>query len=853
MPFDAAKADRVCAFFSMLKHTDGKFYGKPFKLLPWEEKILRDVYGTVKEDGTRQYRYIWVEVPKKNGKALAIDTLIPTPQGWRQLGDLQIGDQVFDELGKPCNILATTGIMTGRPCYRMQFENGQTIIADAEHQWLTTTRRPEAKTAIRTTHQIAASVKSLNGLNHRIDLAKAISTPEQDLPLTPYLLGLWLGDGNSRDSRITIADPEPLSYLRELGYEVEHRESFGKYGYWVKGINPVLRDLGLFVNKHIPEMYIFSSIEQRLELLRGLMDSDGYCSKRGQCEFSNTNERLANDVVVLARSLGFKATITTGRAMLYGKDCGEKYRVLFHPNSDTPIFRIQRDIERQSETAGKNTRSCRIYIKSCKPIESVPVKCIEVDSPSRLYLASESFIPTHNSELGAGVALYHLYADGEINGEVYGCAADRDQASIIYDVASKMLELVPALLKRSKILPSYKKITDKVSGTRYKVMSSEAYTKHGYKPSAVLFDEIHAQPNRELWDVMTHGAGASRAQPIWWNFTTAGKDPDRVSIGWELHDYAMKVASGEIYDPSWYVAIYSYEGDDIFNEEHWYEANPSLGEAKDIESMRDAANRAKNSPEVELNFRWLDLNQWVTTKLTSWIDLGIYDQTEETIPEEKLLGLKCYLGQDASTTTDLSSIVRLFPPQAWLDHWHFKVDAFLPRSTLLERVRTDHVPYDKWESGGYLHVTEGDTIDHWAILDQVLKYKEMHEVVELVSDPAFAVMLTQAEMKEGVNVVTQQGTFAILTDPMNTVETLMRSGKLTHEHNPLLRWTFGNASIATNGSGLKKLVKETKGKSVIRTKRIDPVMALVLAMCRARFWNQEDNLEERILSEGWGM
>lgn len=457
------------------------------------------------------------------------------------------------------------------------------------------------------------------------------------------------------------------------------------------------------------------------------------------------------------------------------------------------------------------------------------------------------------SGLASAAALYHTFADGEKNGEVYSVAADRDQASIIFNAARDMRELSPALMKRSKITDSTKRIRDNASKTVYRVLSSEAYSKHGYKPSAVLFDEIHAQPNRDLWDVMTFGSGSSRRQPIWWNMTTAGKDPDRVSIAWELHEYAMKVANGEIVDPTWYVATYAYEGDDIFNEENWHLANPSLGVTKSLDSMRADAARAAGSEQAEQLFRWLHLNQWVTSKLTSWIDLSIYDQTEETIPEEKLLGLKCYIGQDASTTTDLSSIVRLFPPQAWLDHWHFKADAFLPRDTLLERVRTDHVPYDRWEGGGYLHVTEGDTIDHWAILDQVLKYKEMHEVVELVTDPAFAVMLTQAEMKEGVNVVTQQGTFAILTDPMNTIETLMRSGKLTHEHNPLLRWTFGNASIATNGSGLKKLVKETKGKSVIRTKRIDPVMALVLAMCRARFWNQEDDLEERILAEGWGM
>src|SRR5574343_133555 len=186
-------------------------------------------------------------------------------------------------------------------------------------------------------------------------------------------------------------------------------------------------------------------------------------------------------------------------------------------------------------------------------------------------------IPKKNgkSELAAGAGLFHTFADGERNGEVYGCAADKEQASLVFDVAVDMIDQLPALKKRAKLNLSTKMITDKVNGTFYKVVSSEAYSKHGLNISACIFDELHAQPNRDLWDVMTFGAGDARQQPIWWIITTAGDDPDRVSICWEQHEYASKILAGDIVDPTWYVAIYGYDGEDIYNEENWYQANPS--------------------------------------------------------------------------------------------------------------------------------------------------------------------------------------------------------------------------------------------------------------------------------------
>lgn len=464
-------------------------------------------------------------------------------------------------------------------------------------------------------------------------------------------------------------------------------------------------------------------------------------------------------------------------------------------------------------------------------------------------------IPKKNgkSEIGAGAAIYGTFADGEMNGEVYGCAADRGQASIIYKVATKMIELVPALKKRARKRDSVKKIEDRYSGSFYEVLSAEAYTKHGFKPSTIAFDEIHAQPNRDLWDVMTFGTGATREQQLIWVLTTAGDDPDRTSIGWELHDYALRVLNGEIIDPTWYVMIYAYDGEDIYNEANWETANPSLGDVKSIESMRTEATKAKNDPAQEKLFRQLHLNQWITTKLTSWLPMALWDETEEEIPEEKLQGLKFYIGQDASTTTDLSALCRIYPPQKWLDFYYLKWQGYIPADTMRDRIRLDHVPYDVWQKRDWLTATEGNTIDHWAILDTATSWQKTGTIVELVSDPAFAVMLTQAEIKAGINVVTIQGTFANLTDPMNNIEMLLKSGKMKHERNDLARWCFGNTSIAMNGSGLKKFVKETKGKTVIRTKRIDLMAALIMGMCRVPYESPEEDINVIVTADGWGM
>lgn len=498
----------------------------------------------------------------------------------------------------------------------------------------------------------------------------------------------------------------------------------------------------------------------------------------------------------------------------------------------------------------------------------------------RLYKYVYIEVPKKNgkSEVGAGIALKQIFADGERNGEVYGCAGDREQATLVFDVAVEMIDQIPALKKRAKLNLSTKRITDKKTGTFYQVVSAEAYTKHGLNLSACIFDELHVQPNRDLWDVMTKGAGETRLQPLWVVITTSGDDPDRLSIGWEVHEKAKGILEArqkgdrENDIPFWYPVIYGYEGEDIYNEKNWYKANPSLDATFSIEKMREAATEAKLNKADERLFRWLRLNQWTTIKLTSWLDLDLFDATSGDWSRNELLGAECYIGGDFSTTTDLSGTCLLFPPQTWqtkegdktvthvLDEWREIWDCWIPEDNMQERIKVDHVPYDKWLAQGWINATPGNVIDHLKIAERYGEYKRMYKIHKmrdgvmdgLPVDISLTVTLAQVIKRDyDLDFTDIPQTYASLTDPMNFYETLLKSGLISHEPNPVARWCMGNTSIVKNGNGQKKYVKETKGKSLDRTKRIDLTVASVMAIARARFYDLEN--AQKKLPAGWGM
>ena len=443
------------------------------------------------------------------------------------------------------------------------------------------------------------------------------------------------------------------------------------------------------------------------------------------------------------------------------------------------------------------------------------------------YLYLEIAKKNGKSELAAALGVYHLYADGEINGEVYVVAADRDNAGIVYAAAKWMVEHSPALLKRSRIVDSTKTIYDTVSGSKLKVLSSEAYSKHGYKPSCVIFDELHAQPNRDLWDVMTFGAGDAREMPVWIVLTTAGDDPDRKSIGWEVHEKALSILrcregrarEGDMDDPRWLPIIYGLglvededelKNIDIYDEALWRRCNPSIGRTVKLSTIRAEAQEAKRSEAAERLFRWLRLNQWIATHTVGWIPVTIYDKTQWN-PEgcaswreavRLLRGKRCYGGADLSKSTDLTALTLLFPPQDGLDNWVALFTGWIPLDNIEARERADHAPYRDWIRAGFLHGCEGDVINYDDVLQTIVQAAEDYDLRMIGFDPYLSATLTQRITAQLAGKPTQvveipQGIRSI-SPPMKEMETLIREHKMLHIHNTAARQCFANVQCVTS-------------------------------------------------------
>lgn len=475
------------------------------------------------------------------------------------------------------------------------------------------------------------------------------------------------------------------------------------------------------------------------------------------------------------------------------------------------------------------------------------------DEGYRQYRYAYLEIPKKNSKTTtiSALSVYHLVCDPP-QGQIYCCAADRAQATLVYKAAVAMIEQDETLSELLKITDSRKEIENRQTGTILKVLSAEAYTKHGINPTVVIFDELHAQPNRDLWDVMTFGAGAARKEPLWWVITTAGDDPDRSSIGWEIHEQARKIRDGELVDPSWYVKIYSAdEDDDIFDEATWFKANPSLGKTIDIETVRREAISAKNSESAERLFRWLRLNQWISTKRVGWQPLTLWDETNGEWNLSELVGKKCYPGLDLASTTDIAAVCYLFPPQEGFKDWRAIFDAWIPEDNMKERVLRDKVPYDRWVNDKYLHATPGNVIDYDFIEARLLAANKQYDIQTLGTDPWNSRMLTQRLMKAGIEVIEMPQTMKNMSPAMKTIERLMKSGHLTHEKNPVARWCWGNVVVAVDGN---ENIKPMKNRS---TERIDLTVALINAMATAMLFEGDDmfdikkSTEDYLTLMGW--
>ncbi|HEM3457606.1 TPA: terminase large subunit [Streptococcus suis] len=445
---------------------------------------------------------------------------------------------------------------------------------------------------------------------------------------------------------------------------------------------------------------------------------------------------------------------------------------------------------------------------------------------NRQFLTAYIEIPKKNgkSELAAAIALYLLYADNEASAEVYGAACDRNQASIVFDVAKQMVQMSRPLEKRSKIMGATKRIVNYSNAGFYQVLSAETGTKHGLNVSGLVFDEIHAQPNRHLYDVLTKGSGDAREQPLFFIITTAGTD--RNSICYELHTKALDILNGRKKDTSFYPVVYGLSDEDDWNDEaNWLKANPSLGHTIGIDRVREAYQQALDNPAEENVFKQLRLNMW-TSSSVAWIPEHVYAKGNDPIQYDRLKGRSCYAGLDLSSTSDITAFVLVFPPRFEEENYIVLPFFWLPEDTLELRCRRDHVLYDIWERQGYIKTTEGNVV-HYGFIEKFIEdLSEIYHIKEIAYDRWNATQMVQNLEGMGLTMVPFGQGYKDMSPPSKELYKLMMEGKIQHGGHPVLKWMGQNVVMRQDPAGN---IKPDKEKSV---EKIDGIVALIMGLDR---------------------
>lgn len=664
LSFDRAAAERAVEFFGLLRHSKGQWAGQPFHLAPWQAFLVWQLFGWKRADGTRRFRLGYFEVARKNGKALALDTRMPTPTGWTTMARVRVGDVLFDERGEPCAVTAATDVMEGRPCYRVVFSDDTSIVADAEHQW-----------AVEERHRSGARIL--------------------------------------------------------------------------------------------------------------------------------TTEELA------------------GRVLCARRDGGIERR-----------FSIPRP------------RSATRQIVSIEPVDSVPVRCIQVDSTSHLFLAGDGMIPTHNSTFSAGLGLYLGFFDGEPGAEVYCAATKRDQARIVHGEAVRMVRSSPGL--------GIKTFRDNLhvveTASKFEPLGADADTTDGLNIHGALVDEFHAHPTRDLFDRIETATGARR-QPLIIVITTAGDDEQ--SPCFQEHERARAVLEGQLEDDSLLAFIAAPdEEDDWTDPRTWEKGNPNLGVSVRIDELAEQCAIAQQSPARENAFRRFRMNQWTraTTRFLS-ADAWFRCTGERPAPamEDELDGDVCFAGLDLSSKSDMTALCMVFPPEdpdrgVYRAVWRF----WLPEGALDRPGRPRSVPFEAWADQGFLKLTPGEALDHSAVFHELGELVPRFRIHEVMIDRWGAGYLRPQIEELGLVVAEFGQGYQSMSEPTKALEALVLSERLDHGGNPVASWHAECLEVRTDPAGNLKPSKPDVRKS---SKRIDGMVALIMALGRAMLLGANPPVERSVYDE----
>lgn len=441
------------------------------------------------------------------------------------------------------------------------------------------------------------------------------------------------------------------------------------------------------------------------------------------------------------------------------------------------------------------------------------------DTDYRKYRTCYVEIPRKNgkSNLAAALALYLLFADGEPGAEIISAAGDRGQANIVYHIAQEMIKNNKHLRSKAKVLRN----TIEYKSSWYKSISAEAYTKHGLNCHGIIFDELHTQPNRDLWDVLTTSVGARR-QPLIISLTTAGHD--RASICYEMHEYSEGLLNGSIEDDSFLPVLYKADPDmDWTDPETWKKANPGYGSICNEAYFMDAVKKAKANPSMINSFLRLHLNIWTSAE-TAWIPDYTYMKGDKPIPFDRLPSLPAYGGLDLASTQDLTAFALIFRDDE-NDCFYLICHQFVNSVKAHNKKLAAGVDYLNYEREGDLTITPGNVTDYRIVKQYIMDQCAKYDVREIGYDPKFSTYIVAELTEEEINMQPMAQNITSMNGPTKEMEMEIMKGNVIHGGNKCLRWQFGCAIIYTDNNENKRVIKEQK-----ENKKVDGVIASIIAL-----------------------
>lgn len=848
-----------------IRLTKSPYYGEPMVLMLWQKAFIEALYSfklarELKDNGKviDRFKKALLLIARKNTKALALDTRIPTPTGDKTIADIHEGDFVFGVDGKPARVLATSEIFKNRKCYEITFEDGDKVVCDEFHKWTVQTKsyrriakyeanserkRPsfdqidengnKTLQAFQLAKDFKRERKDKKGFEYkyRVPVPKAIEFPEKELPIDPYVLGVWLGDGDRHDNRIAVGkeDLETLiSELRKRDINIFSVKEFsGKYevrigkNYKEKKINKNdvregLRAAGVWLNKHIPEEYLTASIDQRWELLKGLMDTDGTATKRGQCVFTQKSLVMIEGFSKLLTSLGIKHTVKHKDAKCGDKIC-EAYGVQFWVSKENTCFHYERKTARlKKKLASRMSYKSIIDIKEAEPRDT---KCIKIDREDGLFLCGERNTVTHNSETCSALGNSEFIV-GNDGADIVCSSNDDAQASIVYDAIDTMRQLYdPNNLDTKR---NQRFILNKNSNTKIFKLSDKTQNKEGRNIDWAILDEAHEMQTNVIAKSIEQSQSL-KENPKFIIITTEGF----VNDGYL--DDQLKIARGIIKGEDDSVSavrflpwLYTQDSEqEIFqSRKSWQKSNPTIGIIKKWDYLEEQVDLAKKSKADRIFVLSKDFNI-KQNSVESWLNAEDYMYSAKYDIED-LRGAFCLGHVDLAETTDLCCAKALVMKPD--DSTKYILTQYFIPQRKLEVDNDDHAvgaKYKDWAKAGLITVCEGNDLDLTYPAQWFFKLQKEHgiKLYKCGYDQRFAKDWLNAMEEYGwakqygdVEMVLQNA--QTLNNALLLVEADLKAQLINYNENPVDRWCFSNSCLKVNDLRQAIIIKTENAKKI---------------------------------------